>query len=258
MNILRKIVLKTLKVLNFNMTIKHHYTKDNLYLNSYLHKGYWFHGKHREFNTIKLFYDLINKGDFVLEIGGHIGYFTQLFRYLVGEEGKVEVFEPSAENLIYLERNSKSYKNIKIVKKGAGNANEELTFYIDPITGQNNSFVPDFEGYYYNRKFSGDTHAELKKVVVPVVKLDDHLGNDFPRFIKIDVEGFEWNVVMGLFKTIETARPNFMIEIQKDQQVIIEHFLNAGYSIMNERKEVILSFPDYQKLRTTNIFFISE
>ncbi|MES2796277.1 MAG: FkbM family methyltransferase [Bacteroidota bacterium] len=259
---LRKIVLKILKATAFDFKISHHYTKSKFFLNSYQHKGYWFHGEKREQNTVKNFIDWIRPNDFVLEIGGHIGYFTVLFANLVGENGTVYVFEPSKKNIFYLTKNiqnlpEKIEKIVSIVEKGAGDLNGRLEFFIDPITGQNNSFVKNFDGFFKNREVSAETNAELISEQVEVVKLDTFFSNlnKYPNFVKIDVEGFEWNVISGFKKIIEANRPNLMIEIQADQENIINYFLEINYEIFNDKMMKINSFDNYEKLKTPNIFF---
>jgi hypothetical protein len=105
MNLLRKSVLTIIKVTAFDLKIKHHFTHGNFLLNTYNHKGYWYYGKRRESNTIKIFKNWIKPDDYVLEVGGHIGYFTTFFADLVGKNGRVDVFEPSEINLKYLTQN---------------------------------------------------------------------------------------------------------------------------------------------------------
>jgi FkbM family methyltransferase len=260
---MRVIFLKILKIFNFNFKIKHHYTGFNFELNSYLHKGYWFYGKKREFNTVQNFLKLIKPGDTIIEIGGHIGYFSTLFMKIAGAQGAVFVFEPSKENLAYLKKNVDNLpenlgSKVRIVEKGVGDLSGVLDFYLDPITGQNNSFVQDFDGFYANRKFSADKNAELIKVQVPIVQLDEYLSSDdqCPNFVKIDVEGFELNVVRGMTKTIEKYSPAIMIEIQKDEEAIIQYFLNIGYSVYNDEFKLIRSFNEYYDLKTPNLFFV--
>ena len=65
---LRKIVLKILKATAKDITITHHYTHKKFMLNSYNHKGYWYHGKKREEETVAMFKKWISKDNYVLEI----------------------------------------------------------------------------------------------------------------------------------------------------------------------------------------------
>jgi FkbM family methyltransferase len=265
MKIIRFIALQFLKNLNFNFTIRHHYTGFKFYLNSYTHKGYWFYGKKRELNTVMLFKKLITHNNVVLEIGGHIGYFTTLYAELVGNNGCIYVFEPSSENLTYLKKNISNLPNklnsiITIAEKGAGDTNEVLDFYLDPITGQNNSFVKDFDGFYVNRKNSADININLEKIQVEVIRLDDYFSNIdiLPDFVKIDVEGFELNVVNGFKSIIQKKRPNIMIEIQKDEKLIVDYFLSIGYFVFNDKMNSIKTFDDYLDFKTPNIFFLNQ
>ena len=262
---MRSFLLFILKNLKFDFKLKHHYTGFRFFLNSYYHKGYWFYGSKREYNTIQNFYKIIQNGDYVIEVGGHIGYFSTLFSNIVGPEGKLDVFEPSGENLKYLKTNvsfltSKLSKVVSIIEKGVGNENGFLDFYIDPITGQNNSFVKDFEGFYENRKLSAEKNAKLLTVSVPVIRLDDYLKNKtrYPNFIKIDVEGFEYNVIVGARDTIEKFKPSLMIEIQNDEDKIICYFLSIGYNIFNDQWVKISSIDEYFKFITPNIFFLNK
>ena len=261
MTIQRKIALKLLKLFQFNLSIRHHYTGNDFYLNSYTHKGYWFHGKKRESATVKLFHELIKNKNYVLEIGGHIGYFSTLFEKIVGPGGKVDVFEPSPENLKYLKKNITNQGNdsvINVIEKGAGEIDGILDFYIDPITGQNNSFVKEFQGFYNNRENSIDKKAKLKRIQVDVISLDNYFENNnlLPDFVKIDVEGFELNVIQGFKKTIEKSKPKLMIEVQRDMKTIFDYFISIGYSVFNDKMIRIDNFFDYQKFKTPNMFFI--
>ena len=117
--------------------------------------------------------------------------------------------------------------------------------------------MKNFDGFFKNREFSAETKVELISEQVEVVKLDSYFTNQnkFPNFVKIDVEGFEWNVVKGFKNTIELSRPNLMIEIQADQENIINYFLVINYNIFNDKMNEIKSFDDYNILKTPNIFF---
>ena len=262
MHPVRKIALKLLKLTAVDIKIKHHLTKYKFLLNTYHHKGYWYYGKKRKEKTIKVFKSAIKPNSFVLEIGGHIGYFTTFFAQLVGEGGKVVVFEPGNENLKYLNSNVKLLpvelqKAITVVNKGAADLDGKLDFYIDPITGQNNSFVKNFEVFFSNRENSADTKAELIKESVSVTRLDTWFQDKktLPDFVKIDVEGFEWNVIQGFVKSIEQKHPDLMIEIHSDAEKIIQFFKENNYTIFNDELREIKDYKDYIKYKTSNMFF---
>jgi FkbM family methyltransferase len=262
---MRKLVLFFIKNIKFNFKLNHHYTGFKFFLNLYHHKGYWYYGAKREYSTVQNFFKIIQRGDYVIEIGGHIGYFSTLFSNIIGPDGKLDVFEPSGDNLKYLYKNiallpPELASMVSVIEKGVGDENTYLDFHVDPITGQNNSFIKDFNGFYENRKLSADKYAQLNTVSVPVLRLDDYLNKSLkvPNFIKIDVEGFEYNVIDGAKGSIQKYRPNFMIEIQKDEKEIISYFLSIGYNIFNDHWTEIASWNEFLRFKTPNIFFISK
>ena len=48
---------------------------------------------------------VVKPGDYCVDVGAHIGYFTLLLSRLVGETGYVLAFEPGTNNLPKLKRN---------------------------------------------------------------------------------------------------------------------------------------------------------
>lgn len=96
--IFRHLALYILRRFNLVIAIKHDVTKRALYIESYTHKGYWYYGKSRELHELDTFNEIIQEGDKVLEIGGHIGYLTQVFEDIVGQRGIVVVCEPTPSN----------------------------------------------------------------------------------------------------------------------------------------------------------------
>ncbi len=204
------------------------------------------------------FPEIIKPGMTVLEIGGHIGYLTTYYSYLAGKSGNVVVFEPGKNNLKYMYGNVKNSNagNVIIEELAAGNQNSNMTFYLDPITGQNNTLVKNFEGFEKNREYSAEPDSEYTTDSVTVVRLDDYLKNKLaPDFIKIDIEGYEWECVDGLRVTIENKRPHLMIEIQANSEMIISFFKSLNYRIYNDMMSEIITLNDFENIGTPNIFF---
>jgi len=61
----------------------------------------------------------ISRGDYVIEGGANIGYYSRLFAYQIGRQGLLVCFEPVAENFLQLKANLKSapFNNVVVVKK---------------------------------------------------------------------------------------------------------------------------------------------
>lgn len=84
---------------------------------------------------MQIFSEIIRPGDFVVELGGHIGHLTVYFAHLVGAEGRVLVFEPGPNNLPYIQRNIASHKNVTLVAKAVSDFVGQTQFYIENLTG---------------------------------------------------------------------------------------------------------------------------
>ena len=125
-------------------------------------------------------------GDTFLDIGANNGFFSLLASPLVGADGLVLAFEPSPLTFGRLNENIElnHFKNIKCFNIALGNHTGTATFYDFRTMDGSNSLV----------KMRGG-----RKTKVSMDTLDNILG-EFkirPNFVKIDVEGFEKEVLEG-------------------------------------------------------------
>lgn len=232
--LLRRIILPLFRRFNpGDITIRHHYTGDPIRLHSFRHKGYWYHGRRRERETMMLFRRLLRPGDSVIEVGGHIGYISLYFKWLV-QSGDVYVFEPGANNLPYIRRNVVP-RGIQLIEKAAGNRNGDELFFLESLTGQNNSFIRNFNGLRNNASNAFVGSPTVTEVTVEMVRLDDFIKNHSikPELIKIDVEGFELNVLKGMIHTIHRDFPKIMVEVQADEAELLNLLRDAGYTLFD-------------------------
>lgn len=95
-----------------------------------------------------------------------------------------------------------------------------MKFYRDTeIGGRRSSF---------KKEFVGDNFKGFKEKVI--LKSFDTIISQYgkPNFVKIDVEGFEVDVIAGL--TIELERCIFLIEIREEtKQKVFEYFDRKGF-----------------------------
>lgn len=242
---LRAIVLPALKKLNRDVEIRHHWTNDQMKLNLFRHKGYWYHGKNREMAEMKAFSSLIGLGDNVIEVGGHIGYLSLYFSQRVGDSGSVTVFEPGSNNLPYLHFNVSAKKNVRVIEAACGGETGRFEIFEDDLTGQNNSLLKSFEGLDSNARNAVGIKLKLHSRLIDVVRLDELLNNFRVDFIKIDVEGFEYPVLLGADSLLDKfgQKPIFMIEVQRDHEAIKDWLVVRGYVIFNNYGQAIDSIP---------------
>jgi FkbM family methyltransferase len=253
---LRAVALPLLKKFSFDTNIQHHWVPSaKLKLNTFRHKGYWYHGKSREHETMMIFKDLIKENDVVVEVGGHIGYISIFFSHLVGENGSVIVFEPGTNNLPYITHNIKNapFENHMIKQVAVGQEEGTATFYEDDLTGQNNSLVRDFDGFSNNSKNSF-VDAKVHEKTVKVTTLDLEFYDRKVDFIKIDIEGGEWPAMLGAEKIIKNQCPILMVEIQADREDIFQFMSDHNYIGFDEHKFIIKKS---EKLNG-NIFWVNK
>lgn len=152
----------------------------------------------------------LRPGDIMLDVGANIGYISAVAAGCVGKSGVVHGFEPLRECFDRLEVlkaiNPKFNFAFHNVALGAEQGTLNIAF--DPQGDMRNAtLVPGRE--------SPQSRA------VPVWRLDEYIASHISspekiRFIKIDVEGFEFAVLRGLEKYLETgiAKPLIVCEIK--------------------------------------------
>lgn len=139
---------------------------------------------------------MIEYGDVILECGGHHGCTAIVLSNWVGDMGKVVTFEPLPNNCDIIQKNIQQNRleNVTLERKAVGAERGKIT-----ITNVSNSSVA----------------LSREGIEVEMTCLDEyeHLN---PTFLKIDVEGFELQVLQGA-KRILSKRPKLAIEIHTEQ-----------------------------------------
>ena len=137
------------------------------------------------------------KDSLALDIGANIGNHSLFFsRYF----GSVCAFEPNQRTFDLLSFNSKSVDNVTPFKFGLGDVEGVFTLNENPNNmGSSSIKYSDF--------------SQGRRVDISVKRLDDI---DFPsahiNFIKIDVEGFESNVIKGGLNVLKKSQPLIIFE----------------------------------------------
>lgn len=139
------------------------------------------------------------------DIGANIGQHS-LFMSLHADQ--VHSFEPYSVVSQKLERHIElnGISNITLHKVGLSNQQEELDFYAP--TGRNQG-IGSFDAGTVSKG-----NKNLGKLAL--VRGDDYLAQNGLQdiaLLKIDVEGFEKNVVEGLRDTLEKSRPLIVLEV---------------------------------------------
>lgn len=239
--IFRTIALTFLRTFRRDVRIQNPWVHQNIILDLYKHKGYWYHRRGRERQVMNWFKELIKPGDNVVEVGAHIGFITQYLSFLVGDRGEVVAFEPSDANLEYLYRNCKDLRNVKIEPMAIGETNGSQTLWKDTLTGQNSSLLRDYVGFdttNASHNFKGDK----EELVVKTITLDSYLESFKNPIsgVKIDIEGYEYFALLGMKKTLKVI-DWLVIEVTLNQFETIKLLINEGFCLFDEKGREINS-----------------
>jgi FkbM family methyltransferase len=151
-------------------------------------------------------YSLVKPGMTILDIGANIGETTLSFSQLTGKNGKVISYEPDPETFARLTEHlaMNNCSNVIAVNKGLGNSESEMVLE----TGENNSGG--------NRIATGNEKTGKKIQITTLDRSMMELNILKTDFIKIDVEGYEYQVLLGAEKTIAQSKPVLFIEVVDD------------------------------------------
>jgi len=165
----------------------------------------------RRRRELKFFSQFVKRGETCFDIGACFGEMSKIFLNLGAK--KVVCVEPSNECLRQLYKSFKNNTHIIIVPKGAAEKNGQLKLYTNKdepaIATMNNKWRREFR-FSNNFKWT-------KSYKVPVTTLDLLIRKyGLPTFCKIDVEGFEKQVLKGLRQPIKYISFEFHKELLDD------------------------------------------
>jgi FkbM family methyltransferase len=166
----------------------------------------------------------------IFDVGGYVGILTLFFARAVGNSGKVVTFEPNPTNFEELLYNVRLNRltNVTLVPIALGRESRKMTLMLDPLYPSRGTLAKNLQEECLKR-------GNARFVEVEVDSLDNQMrlqSLPTPNFIKIDVEGFEEDVLCGMAETIQVHKPDLFIETHGVMhQEIVENLLSAGYSI---------------------------
>lgn len=136
-------------------------------------------------------YYKLSSGDTVIDIGAYVGMFTVKASLQVGLGGSVIAVEPASANIRYLRENTKTLKNVVIVPVAAGSYCGEGKL---SISGASPCHTLIKDNAKATEKVAVSTLDEIL-AKLKVKKVD---------FIKVDAEGYEYEILKGAANTLRT------------------------------------------------------
>ncbi len=182
----------------------------------------------------------IKRGDVVLDVGAHVGYYTLIFAECVGDTGKVFAFEPDPTNFALLKKNieANGVKNVVLVQKAVSDTTGITKLHLCEQRHM---------GHRIYEWHSSDTSIEVETIT-----LDDYF-KDYDRkinFIKMDIEGAESKAVQGMrsllqrnkkLKIILEFNPPIMAESGLQPEELPKTLREYGFKLydVNEGKKKV-------------------
>lgn len=153
----------------------------------------------REPTEVKLFIKEVKSDMNIIDIGANLGYYVLLEGNLT--KGKIYGIEPNPNAIKYLKRSIKlnGYRNIILFNRGINDSKKILPFYISKKWNWSRFDNP------------GEDIIETKKILTD--SLDNMFGDKKIDLIRMDVEGYELNILKGVSKIIE-RNPNLILFLE--------------------------------------------
>lgn len=194
-----------------------------------------------DYEYVRLLKQYIQMGDRIFDIGSNIGQFAIPLSEYAGEEGSIHCFEPDIEAFSYLQKNISlnGCHNVSASNLAVGEVNEEKTIYLDTQTGGRKNSL--------HREEVGDNYDGSKKII-SCITLDSLIAkHGVPNLIKIDVEGYEMQVLSGLSNIPSSTI--FAIELRNEcKDRIIARFIKSGFKAYKIFKHKLVPIEEVKEL----------
>lgn len=195
--------------------------------------GYWL-GWY-EIRKRQAFESKIPAGAVVYDVGANVGYYSLLAAILAGKAGHVYAFEPLPRNVDFLRRHvilNKLEDNITVFEVAVSDRTGEAAFDLGASASMGHL-------------------ADTGEIKVKQVRLDDMWAAGEvkpPDFMKIDVEGAEFEVLNGARKLLKTHQPILFLDTHNREahKLTVELLAELDYELqcldgkpLPESKELI-------------------
>jgi len=178
----------------------------------------------------------IRKGDVVWDVGANLGLYSKQFLEVLGKDGALVCFEPAPACFQALEKDFSGIENVYLENTALGEENAEGTILLesDGLAATHQVFSLD------KADNQGKGHVEH----ISIMSGDSYckVNGRTPDIIKIDVEGFELEVIKGISNLLKSpnlrgvfCEIHFALLEQRGKQMapkrIEEMFQANGYQV---------------------------
>ena len=201
----------------------------------------WFHrnrrlGTHKGWHepSITFLLENLSRVDSAfVDVGSHLGYFSILFSSIPGNKSLAIELDPSNFNELQ--------RAVAFQPMAIGERIAILHCGVSDAAGT--IALPAKRPLSPSHSITAAARAESNQVKVEIATLDEILQsrNFIPDIIKIDVEGFEVNVLHGADIVLSTVKPLLIIEVHPQHMAKTGHDPSMIKIFLNERGYIIYS-----------------
>jgi FkbM family methyltransferase len=188
----------------------------------------------KEKNEVSFYSQFIDKNDLVFDVGANYGEKT---RYFLKLDARVISFEPQPDCMQELKSRCGNDNNLTTLEVALGSKPGTERLYISTHRGAS-SLVE-------NRRSDVES-----TITISVSTLDEMiLKYGLPKFIKIDVEGFEYEVLKGLHHSVPYISFEYNLRKNEIQKSIdcINYLAQFGNVFLNitPAENLVFTYPDW-------------
>lgn len=170
---------------------------------------------------------ILPKNAFVIDVGAHIGEFTNRLFENVSKNFRVNLYEPIPDYYNYLKKYFKTHKNIKIFNYVVGRIKTKKLFYISLSHPRSSTVKKINKDSFYFKLKKIITGYKSRKIFIKQINLDKHIKKQNIDLLKIDAEGNELEVLKGC---------QFLLQNKKIKFILIEILNHNLYKNYNKKK----------------------
>jgi FkbM family methyltransferase len=208
----------------------------------------------------KAFGHFTHRKGLFLDIGANSGESVLSFR-LFNPTAPILSIEPNPYHEPDLRFLKQRIDNFDYLLCAAGEKSGSATLYVPvyrnlPLTGEASFHREQAIGNYWMQEQVGPGGANgvrLAELQVDVKRMDDLSLR--PAFVKIDVQGFESNVVAGLLSTIAESQPVLLLERSGCDDALCRQFADLGYTAFVYQPSAN-AFARFEGQPVQNLFFL--
>ncbi len=170
----------------------------------------------------------VRPGDFVVDVGANIGFFTLLLARLVGETGQVVAFEPAPQNIQKLKDNIalNRFSQVRQVSQPLWSSQAPVALWLAQDGGL--------------ASLARSPWA-MGQIALQATTLAAAFPQPpYPRLIKLDAEGAEYNILMGAGDMLRPAATPYVLcevnegalkRLNRSGAMLRSYMLNRGYEL---------------------------